>query len=38
MANPPFNISNWGADKLQDVIRWKYGTPPNSNANYSRQR
>lgn len=35
MANPPFNISNWGADKLQDDIRWKYGTPPNSNANYA---
>ncbi|MGX7195511.1 N-6 DNA methylase [Enterococcus olivae] len=35
MANPPFNISNWGADKLQDDVRWKYGTPPNSNANYA---
>lgn len=35
MANPPFNFSNWGVDKLQDDIRWKYGTPPNSNANYA---
>ncbi|WEV60161.1 class I SAM-dependent DNA methyltransferase [Streptococcaceae bacterium ESL0729] len=35
MANPPFNIKNWGADKLQDDPRWKYGTPPNSNANYA---
>lgn len=35
MANPPFNISDWGADKLQDDPRWKYGTPPNSNANYA---
>lgn len=35
MANPPFNISNWGADKLQDDVRWKYGTPTNSNANYA---
>lgn len=35
MANPPFNIKDWGADKLQDDVRWKYGTPPNSNANYA---
>ena len=35
MANPPFNISNWGADKLQDDVRWKYGTPPNGNANFA---
>lgn len=35
MANPPFNISNWGVDQLQDDLRWKYGTPPNSNANYA---
>lgn len=35
MANPPFNMSNWGADKLQEDSRWKYGTPPDSNANYA---
>ena len=35
MANPPFNIKDWGADKLKDDLRWKYGTPPNSNANYA---
>jgi len=35
MANPPFNLSNWGQDKLQDDIRWKYGTPPAGNANYA---
>ncbi|MDR2976135.1 MAG: type I restriction-modification system subunit M [Streptococcaceae bacterium] len=35
MANPPFNVSNWGADRLQDDVRWKFGTPPNSNANYA---
>ena len=28
MANPPFNLSNWGQDKLKDDLRWKYGTPP----------
>lgn len=35
MANPPFNLSNWGADKLQEDLRWKYGTPPAGNANYA---
>ena len=35
MANPPFNLSNWGADKLKDDIRWKYGTPPAGNATYA---
>jgi type I restriction enzyme M protein len=35
MANPPFNLSAWGADKLQGDIRWKYGTPPAGNANYA---
>lgn len=35
MANPPFNLSNWGQDKLQDDVRWKYGTPPAGNANYA---
>lgn len=35
MANPPFNLSNWGQDKLKDDIRWKYGLPPSGNANYA---
>lgn len=35
MANPPFNLSNWGHDKLLDDVRWKYGTPPAGNANYA---
>ncbi|MFR4868856.1 MAG: N-6 DNA methylase [Roseburia sp.] len=35
MANPPFNLSNWGQDKLKDDKRWKYGTPPAGNANYA---
>ena len=34
LANPPFNISDWGGDKLKSDIRWKYGVPPNGNANY----
>lgn len=35
MANPPFNLSDWGADKLRDDVRWKYGMPPASNANFA---
>ncbi|ADN36427.1 Site-specific DNA-methyltransferase (adenine-specific) [Methanolacinia petrolearia DSM 11571] len=35
MANPPFNLSNWGADKLADDPRWKYGIPPSGNANFA---
>ncbi len=35
MANPPFNLSNWGQDKLKEDVRWKYGTPPAGNANYA---
>lgn len=35
MANPPFNLSNWGQDKLLDDVRWAYGTPPAGNANFA---
>lgn len=35
LANPPFNISNWGGERLTDDKRWKYGTPPPGNANYA---
>jgi type I restriction enzyme M protein len=35
MANPPFNLSNWGQEKLKEDIRWKYGVPPAGNANYA---
>lgn len=35
MANPPFNLSNWGQEKLKEDVRWKYGTPPAGNANYA---
>jgi type I restriction enzyme M protein len=34
IANPPFNQSDWGVDILQDDARWKYGVPPNGNANF----
>ena len=35
MANPPFNLSNWGQDKLREDKRWKYGLPPAGNANFA---
>lgn len=35
MANPPFNMSDWGGDKLEDDKRWRYGTPPKGNANFA---
>lgn len=34
IANPPFNISDWGGEQLQDSHLWKYGVPPSGNANY----
>ena len=35
LANPPFNLSDWGADKLQEDVRWKFGIPPAGNANFA---
>lgn len=35
MANPPFNLSGWGQDKLLEDVRWAYGTPPAGNANFA---
>lgn len=35
LANPPFNISDWGGEKLTEDARWKYGIPPVGNANYA---
>ncbi|MBP5620995.1 MAG: N-6 DNA methylase, partial [Thermoguttaceae bacterium] len=35
MANPPFNLANWGADKLAEDARWQYGLPPAGNANFA---
>ena len=34
LANPPFNISDWGGDRLREDVRWKFGVPPVGNANY----
>ncbi len=35
LANPPFNMSDWGGKGLQEDTRWQYGTPPAGNANYA---
>jgi len=35
LANPPFNVSDWGGDLLRDDPRWRYGIPPAGNANYA---
>ena len=35
LANPPFNVSDWGGDRLADDRRWKYGVPPTRNANFA---
>ena len=35
LANPPFNISDWGGDRLREDVRWRYGAPPASNANFA---
>lgn len=35
MANPPFNISDWGGDRLREDKRWVYGVPPLTNANFA---
>ncbi|MDP3277934.1 MAG: class I SAM-dependent DNA methyltransferase [Deltaproteobacteria bacterium] len=35
LANPPFNISDWGGERLASDARWKYGVPPAGNANYA---
>ncbi len=35
LANPPFNISDWGGEKYENDARWKYGRPSIGNANYA---
>ena len=34
LANPPFNISDWGGERLREDARWKFGAPPVGNANF----
>ncbi len=35
LANPPFNISDWGGEKYESDPRWQFGRPPAGNANYA---
>lgn len=35
IANPPFNVSDWSGELLRNDGRWKYGVPPEGNANYA---
>lgn len=35
LANPPFNVSDWGGEKYDSDPRWKYGRPPAGNANFA---
>ena len=35
LANPPFNISDWGGERLKEDKRWQYGVPPARNANFA---
>ncbi len=35
LANPPFNVSDWGGERLRDDRRWHYGAPPAGNANFA---
>ncbi len=35
LANPPFNISDWGGERLREDKRWQYGVPPAGNANFA---
>ena len=34
LANPPFNSSDWGGERLREDKRWKFGAPPVGNANF----
>ena len=35
LANPPFNVSDWGGERLTQDRRWQYGVPPKGNANFA---
>ena len=35
LANPPFNISDWGGERLTEDKRWQHGVPPKGNANFA---
>ena len=35
LANPPFNMKAWKEGVRDDDPRWKYGVPPDGNANFA---
>ena len=35
LANPPFNMSDWGGERLRGDARWRFGVPPGGNANFA---
>jgi type I restriction enzyme M protein len=35
LANPPFNVSDWGGERLRDDVRWRFAAPPVGNANFA---
>ncbi|HTN37535.1 MAG TPA: class I SAM-dependent DNA methyltransferase, partial [Arachidicoccus sp.] len=35
IANPPFNVSDWGGDLMRKDGRWQFGVPPTGNANFA---
>lgn len=35
LANPPFNVSDWGGERLREDVRWSFGIPPVGNANFA---
>ena len=34
LANPPFNVDDWGGERLTEDARWTFGVPPRRNANF----
>jgi type I restriction enzyme M protein len=35
LANPPFNSSDWGGERLREDIRWRFGAPSVGIANFA---
>ena len=35
MANPPFNVSDWGQELLVGERKWRFAVPPKNNANFA---
>ena len=35
IANPPFNMSDWGGNQLSEDPRWIFEAPPANNANFA---